>query len=82
MWSDQDNLPAATNNGTTSRRSPQATTRPMPRIGRPTSCRTAPSRNIYADNHINMKATSDGTLYMVGKANTDTVSCATLKDGC
>lgn len=35
---------------------------------------------IYADNHINIKATSDGTLYMVGKARTDTVNCATLKE--
>ena len=35
---------------------------------------------IYSDNHINIKATSDGTLYMVGKARTDTANCATLKD--
>ena len=35
---------------------------------------------IYADNHINIKGTSDGTLYMVGKARTDTVNCATLKE--
>jgi hypothetical protein len=32
-----------------------------------------------ADNHINVKAASDGTLYMVGKARTDTVACATNK---
>jgi hypothetical protein len=32
-----------------------------------------------ADNHINLKATSDGTLYMVGKTRTDTVACATNK---
>ena len=35
---------------------------------------------IYADNHINIKSTSDGTLYMVGKARTDTINCATLKE--
>ena len=32
-----------------------------------------------ADNHINLKSTSDGTLYMVGKTRTDTVACATNK---
>lgn len=30
-----------------------------------------------ADNHINLKTTSDGTVYMVGKARTDTINCAT-----
>lgn len=32
-----------------------------------------------ADNHINIKATSDGSLYMVGKTGADTANCATNK---
>ena len=32
-----------------------------------------------ADNHINLKTTSDGTVYMVGKTGADTVNCATNK---
>ncbi len=32
-----------------------------------------------ADNHINLKATSDGTVYMVGKTGKDTAACATNK---
>ncbi len=30
-----------------------------------------------ADNHVNIKATSDGSLYMVGKTGKDTANCAT-----
>lgn len=32
-----------------------------------------------ADNHINLKTTSDGSVYMVGKTGADTVNCATNK---
>lgn len=32
-----------------------------------------------ADNHINLKATDDGTVYMVGKTGKDTAACATNK---
>ena len=32
-----------------------------------------------ADNHINLKKTSDGRVYMVGKTGRDTVACATGK---
>ncbi len=30
-----------------------------------------------ADNHLNVKVASDGTLYAVGKTNKDTINCAT-----
>lgn len=33
--------------------------------------------NDKADNHINIKTTSDGSVYMVGKMGTDTLNCAT-----
>lgn len=32
-----------------------------------------------ADNHINLKKTSDGRVYMVGKTGRDTINCATGK---
>jgi hypothetical protein len=79
MWSDQDNLPAATNNGYYFS---TIAAGDDPTVGANWSTAKLPNGglgNIYADNHINMKATSDGTLYMVGKANTDTINCATLK---
>ena len=40
----------------------------------PTLVGTAGER---ADNHLNLKATSDGTVYAVGKTGKDTASCAT-----
>ena len=33
-----------------------------------------------SDNHLNMKAASDGTVYAVGKTRKDTASCATNRD--
>jgi len=79
MWSDQDDLPAATNNGYYFSTIAAGAD---PTVGGNWSTDKLPNGglgNIYADNHINMKATSDGAVYMVGKANTDTVNCATLK---
>ena len=35
-----------------------------------------PSASESADNHINIKARGDGTLYMVGKTGKDTANCA------
>ena len=32
-----------------------------------------------ADNHVNVKTTSDGSVYMVGKTGKDTINCATNK---
>ncbi len=37
----------------------------------------AAGQNQIADNHINIKDASDGTLYMVGKTGRDTLNCAT-----
>ena len=81
MWSDQDNLPANTDNGYYFSTIAAGAD---PTVGGNWSTDKLPapagiSAAIYSDNHINMKATSDGTLYMVGKARTDTVNCATLK---
>jgi hypothetical protein len=81
MWSDQDNLPANTNNGYYFS---TIAAGDDPTVGANWSTDKLPapagiSTAIYSDNHINMKATSDGTLYMVGKSRTDTVDCATLK---
>ena len=33
-----------------------------------------------ADNHVNIKATSDGSVYMVGKTGKDTANCATQQN--
>ena len=81
MWSDQDNQPAASNNGYYFS-SIAAGADPTVGGNWSTDKLAAPSglTTNYADNHINMKATSDGTLYMVGKANTDTANCATNKN--
>lgn len=82
MWSDHDALPASANNGyyfaTIAAGADPAvlanwTTQKLPVPGNGTNTAT------YADNHINMKDTSDGRVFMVGKSNTDTPGCATLK---
>lgn len=81
-WSDQDGLPAATDNGYYFATIAAGAD---PTVGANWSTPEklpAPSglSTVYADNHINIKATSDGTLYMVGKSRTDTINCATNKD--
>jgi hypothetical protein len=80
-WSDQDNLPANTNNGYYFA-TIAAGADPADAGSWTTTKLPAPAglSTIYADNHINIKSTSDGTLYMVGKSRTDTINCATLKD--
>ena len=80
-WSDQDNAPANTDNGYYFA-TIAATGDPTQAGDWTTTKLPAPAglSTIYADNHINIKSTSDGTLYMVGKARTDTIDCATLKD--
>lgn len=80
-WSDQDSLPANTDNGYYFATIAAGDDPTLPGSWTTTKL-PAPAGlgTIYADNHINIKATSDGTLYMVGKARTDTVNCATLKD--
>ena len=81
VWSDQDSLPANTDNGYYFATIAAGDDPTLPGSWTTTKL-PAPAGlgTIYADNHINIKATSDGTLYMVGKARTDTVNCATLKE--
>jgi hypothetical protein len=76
-WSDQDNLPAATDNGyyfavIDAGADPTVggnwTLQKLPTL-------TTPGQT--ADNHINLKTTSDGSVYMVGKTGKDTAGCAT-----
>jgi hypothetical protein len=76
-WSDQDNLPAASDNGfyfavIDDGADPSVagnwTLEKLPTL-------TTPGQT--ADNHMNLKATSDGTVYMVGKTGKDTAGCAT-----
>ena len=80
-WSDQDNLPANTNNGYYFA-TIAAGADPADAGSWTTTKLPAPAglSTIYADNHINIKSTSNGTLYMVGKSRTDTINCATLKE--
>ncbi len=81
MWSDQDNLPAQTDNGyyfatiaagADPTQAGSWTTVELPKLPNLT--------NNEADNHINMKTTSDGTVYMVGKTRAETTLCATNKN--
>jgi hypothetical protein len=76
-WSDQDDLPAPGDNGfrfaTINAGDDPAllaswTTQILPSLVAP---------NDKADGHINIKTTSDGSVYMVGKTSTDTAQCAT-----
>jgi hypothetical protein len=81
MWSDQDALPTSANNGYYFS---SIAAGDDPTVGGNWSTQKLPvpaglNTAIYSDNHINMKATSDGALYMVGKARSDTANCATLK---
>ena len=80
-WSDQDNLPMNTDNGyyfaTIAAGDDPAVEGNWTKTKLPAP---AGLSTIYADNHINIKSTSDGTVYMVGKSRTDTINCATLKE--
>jgi hypothetical protein len=81
MWSDQDNLPANTDNGywfstIAAGADPSVlanwSTDKLPKL-------SGLSTND-ADNHISIKGTSDGTLYMVGKTRAETAQCASQMD--
>jgi hypothetical protein len=79
MWSDQDDLPAAGDNGFYFAVLDAGAD---PTVGVNWTLQELPSlvgTNDKADNHINMKTTSDGSVYMVGKMGTDTIACATNK---
>jgi hypothetical protein len=77
-WSDHDLLPAVTNDGyyfsviATGQDPTVLANWSLEKL--PT---LLPSANESADNHINIKAASDGTVYMVGKTGKDTAGCAT-----
>jgi hypothetical protein len=83
MWSDQDNsgaTPGADNGYYFATIAAGAD----PTVGGNWSTTELPKlpnlSNNEADNHINMKTTSDGTVYMVGKTRAETTLCATNKN--
>jgi hypothetical protein len=76
-WSDQDNLPAATDNGYYFAVIDAGAD---PTVGGNWTLQKLPTLTTpgqVADNHINLKTTSDGSVYMVGKTGKDTAGCAT-----
>jgi hypothetical protein len=76
-WSDQDNLPASTDNGYYFAVIDQGAD---PLIGGNWTLQKLPTLTTpgqTADNHMNLKTTSDGSVYMVGKTGKDTAGCAT-----
>ena len=79
-WSDQDGLPAPSDNGfyfaTINAGDDPTVGGNWTTVQLPTLVAT--SQN--ADGHINLKTTSDGSVYMAGKTTTDTALCATNKD--
>ncbi len=82
MWSDQDRLPTADDDGFYFAVIAEGAD---PTVGANWSLEELPTlvpgalpREV-ADDHINMKATSDGQVYMVGKTGKDTANCATNK---
>jgi hypothetical protein len=82
MWSDHDALPTADDDGFYFALIADGADPTVPGNWSleklPTLVPGAPPREV-ADDHINLKATSDGTVYMVGKTGKDTAGCATNK---
>lgn len=80
MWSDQSSTPDAGSNGyyfaTIAAGADPTVAGNWTLESLPSISGTA---NDDADNHINMKTTSDGRVFMVGKTRTDTINCATNK---
>jgi hypothetical protein len=79
-WSDQDDQPAATNNGFYFA---VINAGDDPTVEANWSLAKLPSllaTTDSADGHVNIKTTSDGSVYMVGKTGTDTALCATNKN--
>jgi len=83
MWSDHDNIPGNVENGyyfaTIDAGADPAVAgnwalQDLPPVGG-----ISPDDGEVADNHINLKTTSDGSVYMVGKTGKDTALCATNK---
>jgi hypothetical protein len=81
MWSDHDNLPAMSGNGywfaDMAAGADPTVAGNWTTVRLPTNVAGDGER---ADNHINIKTTSDGSLYMVGKTGSDTANCATNKN--
>jgi hypothetical protein len=78
-WSDQDNIPGGADNGFYFA---VIDAGDDPTVGGNwtlTKLPTLVGTNETADGYINVKATSDGSVYMVGKTPTDTANCATNK---
>ncbi len=77
LWSDQDNIPGNANNGFYFAVIDAGND---PALGSNWSLAKLPTlvgTNETADGHINVKTTSDGSIYAVGKTPTDTAQCAT-----
>jgi hypothetical protein len=80
LWSDQDNIPGNADNGFFFA---VINAGDDPSIGTnwtTTKLPTLVGTNETADGHINIKTTSDGSVYVVGKTPTDTAQCATNKN--
>jgi hypothetical protein len=79
-WSDQDNVPSGSDNGfyfaTINAGDDPTVGANWTKVKLPSLVPT----NQDADGHINIKTTSDGSVYMVGKTGTDTAQCATNKN--
>jgi hypothetical protein len=78
MWSDHDNLPASTDNGYWFA---SIAAGDDPTVGGSWTLDPKVTNLVadgeQADNHLNVKVASDGTIYAVGKTNKDTINCAT-----
>jgi hypothetical protein len=78
MWSDHDDLPVGENGyyfATITAGQDPTVGGNWTKVKLPTLLPTSEQ----ADNHINLKTTSDGSVYMVGKTGADTDLCATNK---
>ncbi len=79
-WSDQDNLPASTDNGYYFASIDAGADPTVSGNWAIQKLPTLASPGQIADNHINLKTTADGSVYMVGKTGKDTLNCATNKN--
>jgi hypothetical protein len=81
-WSDHDNVPTAAASGyyfATIANSADPTVAANWTVTKLPTLVPGANPTETADNHINLKATSDGRVYMVGKTGKDTAECATNK---
>jgi hypothetical protein len=81
-WSDHDNVPTAADSGyyfATIANSDDPTVAGNWSVTKLPTLVPGANPTETADNHINLKATSDGRVFMVGKTGKDTAQCATNK---